>query len=202
MAAMPNGRCRMHGGPSLSGIASPTYKHGGYSEPLPKRLLEKYEQARTDPELLNLSNALALIETRISDVLSRVESGDAGETWQKLSDAWDAFVIAQRAKDAPKTQMALSTIGRIIETGAGDWAAWREVLNLIERRRKLVESEGKRRMQMQDMTDNAEIIKLIDRLSDAVHRHVHDPVALRAIQAEISPVLGAGLPRRAAGSDE
>jgi chorismate mutase len=98
--------------------------------------------------------------------------------------------------------MALSTIGRIIETGAGDWAAWREVLNLIERRRKLVESEGKRRMQMQDMTDNAEVIKVLDRLADAVLRHVHDPAVLRAIQAEISALLGSGALRGAAGSDE
>jgi len=29
--AMRNGRCRMHGGRSLRGEASPNYRHGGYT---------------------------------------------------------------------------------------------------------------------------------------------------------------------------
>lgn len=35
----PSGRCRMHGGASLFGIASPSYRHGFYSPYLPKWLL-------------------------------------------------------------------------------------------------------------------------------------------------------------------
>ena len=35
---MPNGRCRMHGGKSLIGVDSPTYKHGLYSRDLLTRL--------------------------------------------------------------------------------------------------------------------------------------------------------------------
>jgi hypothetical protein len=34
--AMPNGRCRIHGGLSLGGIAHPNYKHGGRSKYFPK----------------------------------------------------------------------------------------------------------------------------------------------------------------------
>lgn len=200
--AMANGKCYHHGGAQPKGIASQNYITGRYSAHLPKRLLETYEKARTDPELLNLSDDLGMVESRIGDVLSRVESGDAGETWQQLETAWKTFEIAQTAKDFPKSKTALATVGQIIATGAGDWAAWREVLGLIERRRKLVESEGKRRIAMQDMTDNGQVIALLDRLSDAVVRHVADPAALRAIQAEISSVLGTGLPRRAVDHDE
>lgn len=194
--------CHMHGGKTPVGIAAPTWKHGRYSAHMPKRMLAAYEKARIDPELLNLSDDIGAIESRITDVLSRVETGDAGETWQSLERAWSDFRIANAAKDKTKSALALATIGRIIETGAGDWAAWREVLNLIERRRKLVESEGKRRMQMADMTDNAVLMALLDRLGDAVKRHVTDGDALRAIQAEISPILGGGLPRRTDRGDE
>lgn len=35
---MANGRCRMHGGLSLRGLASPRYKHGRYSKDLIARL--------------------------------------------------------------------------------------------------------------------------------------------------------------------
>ncbi len=199
--AMANGKCYHHGGAQPSGIASQNYVTGRYSKVMPKRLLETYEAARRDPDLLNLSDDIGAIDSRIADVLTRVESGDAGETWQTLERAWNDFRIAQAAKDAPKTQLAIATIGRTIETGAGDWAAWREILNLIERRRKLVESEGKRRLQMQDMTDNAEVMALLQRLGDAVKRHVPDRDALQAIQSEISAVLGGSVLRRSARSD-
>jgi len=188
--AMPNGRCRMHGGSTPSGIASPHYKTGRYAKHMPKRMLETYEQARTDPELLNLSDDLAMVEARISDVLARVDSGEAGEAWEKLADAWNVLRIAQKAKDGPQTHIALATIGQIIDTGSGDWAAWREVFDLVERRRKLVMSEVKRRIQMQDMTDNAEVMIAVDKLVDAVVRHVSDRDALRAIQRELESVLG------------
>jgi hypothetical protein len=42
-AAMPNGRCRMHGGKSPAGIASPAWKSGRFSRYMPKRL-QGYEE--------------------------------------------------------------------------------------------------------------------------------------------------------------
>jgi len=41
-APMANGRCRMHGGKSLRGIASPRFKHGRYSKDLVARLAGRY----------------------------------------------------------------------------------------------------------------------------------------------------------------
>jgi len=37
--SMPNGRCRMHGGKSWSGIASPRYRHGFYSKDILCRVI-------------------------------------------------------------------------------------------------------------------------------------------------------------------
>ncbi len=48
-APMANGRCRMHGGKSLCGIASPRFKHGRYSKYLVARLAGRYlEEHRED----------------------------------------------------------------------------------------------------------------------------------------------------------
>ena len=48
LAMFPAGRCRMHGGKSLRGQASPRYKHGKYSKDLLVRLerAAAAEQAR------------------------------------------------------------------------------------------------------------------------------------------------------------
>jgi hypothetical protein len=40
--AMTNGRCALHGGKSLRGIASPRFRHGRYSTLLPLNLAERY----------------------------------------------------------------------------------------------------------------------------------------------------------------
>jgi hypothetical protein len=40
--AMANGRCALHGGKSLRGIASPQFRHGRYSTLLPLHLAERY----------------------------------------------------------------------------------------------------------------------------------------------------------------
>ena len=45
----PSGRCRMHGGRSLVGVASPAYRHGLYSDYLPIKTLVRvwrWEEAR------------------------------------------------------------------------------------------------------------------------------------------------------------
>ena len=65
-------RCRMHGGKSLTGIAHPRFKHGKYVKHMPGRLTEKYEEARSDSELLAMREELSLIDARIKDLL---ESG-------------------------------------------------------------------------------------------------------------------------------
>jgi hypothetical protein len=49
-APMANGRCRMHGGKSLRGIASPRYKHGRYSKDVLGRLVGEWLAAHPTSE--------------------------------------------------------------------------------------------------------------------------------------------------------
>lgn len=66
-------RCRMHGGATPRGIASPHFKTGRYSRDLPTRLAARYAAALRDPKLLELRAEIALMDTRISDLLSQLE---------------------------------------------------------------------------------------------------------------------------------
>ena len=59
---MPNGRCRLHGGKSPAGLASPHYKDGRYSKALPARLAARYATAEADPRLLELRDEVALTD--------------------------------------------------------------------------------------------------------------------------------------------
>src|SRR4051794_8571971 len=85
--AMQNGRCRMHGGATPRGVASPHWRGKGKSLDMPTRLTERFQEAMEDPELLELRSSVALLEARIGEVLASLpdEPSDFDrEMWREL----------------------------------------------------------------------------------------------------------------------
>lgn len=187
--AMANGVCYHHGGKSLAGVASPTFKTGRYSKHIPTRMLANYEQAQQDTELLNLREDIALLDARLSDLLRRVDSGESGKVWNDLRAAWKAV---KRATDDDERTMAIAEIGPLIEHGYMDTQAWGEIRDAIEQRRKLVESERKRLIEMQQMMTAGQAQLLIARVYDVVNQHVSDRSTIAAIGAGLQALAGAG----------
>lgn len=174
----------MHGGKTPTGIALPQTKHGRYSKVLPTRMLERYNAAITDPELLNLSAEIAVVDSRLSDLLIRVESGDAGEIWDKLSKAKDKYRDASLKADIAEMGAQLDAMIRLIERGAQDVAAWREIHGVLEQRRRLVESERKRLVEQEQVITLHEAQTLYHALATAVKNNVTDGDTLARIQAD------------------
>src|SRR5687768_13482403 len=69
-------KCRLHGGRSRRGLAAPAWKGGRYSKALPPDLVDAYERARTDSELLALRDELALVDARLRSLLKRLAEGE------------------------------------------------------------------------------------------------------------------------------
>ena len=146
-------RCRMHGGKTPRGVALPQTRHGRYSKDLPTRLLARYEEAVTDPELLNLSSEIALVDSMTRDVLESLEQVPASDKEQVHSHFY-------------------------------------RLSNLTEQRRKLVETEQKRRVAMQNMMTSEQAGVMVATLLDSVKRHVSDKRALEAIAADVAQYFG------------
>lgn len=143
----------MHGGSTPRGMALPQTKHGRYSKDLPTRLLSRYEEAVSDPELLNLSAEIALIDAMTRDVMESLE------------------IANQTNKDEVNKH-------------------FHRMMNLTEQRRKLVETEQKRRVAMQNMITAEGAAAMIAALLDSVKRHVSDTRTLAAIAADIDRLFG------------
>lgn len=182
---MANGRCRQHGGKTPHGMALPQTTHGRYSKYLPQRLHERYNASLNDPELLALREDIALLESRLTDLIQRVDSGEAGALWRELREAWDAIEDA-RGKDAVKLAEALTALGVLIRRGQADYAAWDEVRSVQEQKRKLIESEQKRLVAMQQMVTAEQAMLFASAIQDAVKRHVTDRKVLAAIAADVA----------------
>lgn len=147
---MPNGRCRFHGGMSLVGPAHPGYKHGRRSILLKdiKGLGEHYERALADPDLLNLTDEIALTDARIGQLLEKVKG--------------------------PR--------------GSVD-GVWPQLENLVENRRKLVDTESKRMKDLHAMVSIDRVMLIVTYLADSVKKHVKDPVVQTAILTDLRRLL-------------
>lgn len=175
-------KCRFHGGKSLIGAASPSYKHGRRSKVLPVRLRERYEEALDDAELLAMRDELAVIDARLDELFLRIDTGETGARWQTVRKVFQEYVVDQ--DDA-----ALADLGRAIQGGVADEQAWNEIATRIQQRQSLVESERRRLTEIQQMMTVGEAVTLATHLLDIVRRNVTDRNALSAIGREFEAAL-------------
>jgi len=148
---MPNGRCRMHGGKSLAGIASPAWKHGKYSDYMPQRLQERFARGLHDPDLLSLDNEIALLDAHVTEKLEKLRDdvGDGSKLWPFLQSAYDDLRAAAASGNTKEVTQSLLVMGQLIQRGFEEHLLWSDILVLWEERRKLVETEQKRRIALQ-----------------------------------------------------
>jgi hypothetical protein len=184
--------CYHHGGMIPRGIALPQTTHGRYSKHLPTRLLSTYEAAKIDPELLALRDEVALIDARLMDLIKRVETGESGALWRGVKESFAALKTAMAKKDTGEVSIALSGLEQLISRGTADEMAWIDIRVTLEQRRRLVESERKRLVEMQQMVSADQAVLMVRALVASVREHVHDPAILRAITDDLARLAVAG----------
>jgi hypothetical protein len=174
---MPNGRCYKHGGNTPRGALSANFKHGRYSPYLPADLAGRFEAARNDPQLLSYHDDVALISTRIDELLERVRSGESGFAWKQLNRLWKEFERHRLAGNVDKMQATLDAIGEPMRRGLADHAAWIEL------------SEQMRLEQIASTITVEEAYGFLGTVVDVLKRHVADRAILDAIGAELSQLV-------------
>jgi len=174
--------CYRHGGRTRTGLAHPSLTAGRYSRSLPVRLAARYEESLQDPDLLSLRDEVAALDARIHEVMQGLDTGESGGIWRDLRDAHG------RGESA--------TVSVLIERGATEAEAWSELLTLLEQRRRLVESERKRLVELHQVLTIDQAMDMLARVVLAVREHVTDRTALAGIQLALDAVTRqtAGLP--------
>jgi hypothetical protein len=181
--------CRMHGGKTPRGSASIHFRTGRHSKFIPARLAAKYRDATKDPELLSLRSELALLDARTAELLGRVDTGESEALWDTLQKEWAAFRRSRALGDVPKMHQAIAALDLLMDRQHTDHAAWREIGEGIEQRRKLVESEQKRLIALQQVITAESALTLMGTLVDIVTTHVRDQPTLAQIVADLQAML-------------
>jgi hypothetical protein len=191
--------CRMHGGKTPRGSASIHFRTGRHSKFVPARLAAKYRDAAQDPELLSLRGELALLDARMAELLGRVDTGEGGAPWDTLQKEWATFRLHRSRGDVPKMHTSMAKLDLLMDRKLTDSAAWAEISAAIEQRRKLVESEQKRMILLQQMLSQEEAMTLMGVLVDIVAKRVADQPTLAQIVADLQALLEADGPPRGRG---
>jgi hypothetical protein len=178
--------CRYHGGLTPVGPAAPNFKHGRHSKYLPKRLLDDYQAAASDKNILVLREDIALLDVRIGEVLGRLDTGESEERWTKLAPAWADFMMAAQSGDKTAQVRLIDDLDRIIRGGSANAQIWSEVTALVEKRRRLVDSEQKREVAADAMIPVAMVIgylaAVVLAVKEAARKYAEPEVATLIIQ--------------------
>jgi len=179
----------MHGGKSLAGVASATWRTGRYSKYMPTNLLAAFRERLADPSILALRSEIAVLQTRLGSLLDTVSRGGHARLWERLGAQWADFHAAQNAGDVARAAALLADIDRTITTGAADAGAWREIGDTIERIRRAVDTETRREVIAQDYVSRPLVAAVLVELGRLCRDNVHDQAALTAITEGLSRYL-------------
>jgi len=174
-------KCKQHGGKSLKGISSPSLKTGKYSKFLPDKLAARYQEIMDDNELLTLKNEVHLIDTRLTEILENIQNDDTKTLWIDLQSSFERY---KNAYNDERRSIELNNLEQIIETGSKVYHQWNEIYLVLEQRRKLVESERKRYLEMQQMISSDRLMLLVSTLLGVIKENVKDRETLNIISTE------------------
>ncbi len=154
------------------------------------------ENAANDQELSSLREAIIVTDSRISDLLKRVDTGESGAMWRKLRDALKEHDKAERLKDAELKVYWWGEIHDLITYGSQDYDAWDEVHSVIDRQTKLLVNERKRIMDLHQVIESNEVLGLFSALLSVVNDNVPDRMAMSRISREAQRLIRGGAPVR------
>jgi len=182
--------CYHHGGKSLKGIASPSFKHGKYSRYMPPQLAPVFKAVIEDPELLALNVDIAAHEARLDQLFQSIEGGNPGKLWAEALKEWMGLWEATAREDARDIMKHRNQLDSLLREGSGDVEVWDLIISASEQKRKLVETETKRREKMREYVRAEEAAYYYRALALAVKAKVDDPDTLSAIADEFIRIAG------------
>lgn len=183
-------RCRKHGGESPRGELSPNFKHGihVYYNDKPE-LLATFHRLLEDPDILNVTEEIALLRTHVAEVLG-AEREELGVLWSEALGEARSLDVAIRNADGSGVILRMQNVLRILQHGSADAYRWREAMDSLETMRKLVTAETTRRIRMQEVVQAEDFMLFIMRLSAIVNSAKSVDDIKQGIHALTEEILG------------
>jgi len=135
-------------------------------------LRKQYEESKDDPEFLSHQPDLRLMDLHLQQLLVALNKPENMETFVKAREAFEEFKRFQREKNAAAMKHALDKLDLLFTVGVQSGSVWNEVREVIEQRRKILESETKRIHQSSNSMSGEQILALIEYIVDVLRSSV------------------------------
>lgn len=182
--------CKYHGGLTPRGRDSIHWKHGKYSKHLPSKVIPRYEAALGDPELMSLRHDIAVTEARLTELMEKIDSGEAGEVWDNLRKAGGKFDKAYKSGDSDALLKAVEIIRGLVSTGCDEYTAYREIQSAQEHRRRMTETENKMLISKQQMISTEQFMQVVQVILEVIQRHVNHFIPEKQARTRLLTAVG------------
>lgn len=186
--------CRVHGG-LLQKREVGRVKEGQYKEGKAQRykirdenLNSIFQQSMEDPELLSLRSSVALIETRIVELVKELQTDATQNTWANLKESVRDLQTCRKYKDSKGYLKALQRVEDLVEQGAGIQERWNALFQAIDRKKEVSQAEWKRLLSLRAVMTADRALELVTLITDAVLRQVRDPQVRGNICVEVQKI--------------
>lgn len=182
-------RCRMHGGATPRGLASPHHKHGRRSRALPQHLLDRYEDALADSELLSIREDVALLTALIDDKLAQWANSNQGPNWQDVFNQIDMIVGSFRVWDWTRSEAELRSLASLVSERRNEAVVIDEVRSLMDQRARLAVQEHRRMIDLDQVLTVEQVMTIASALAAIVKEEVPDPAIHQRVQQRFTLAL-------------
>ncbi len=153
---MENGRCRLHGGKALRGLAHPSTTHGMSSKyKIIPAALQKHLMSSSLVDVASSREEIALVDARTSQLLEGIDERDPKRVAGSITRLHARLSVALKVskETAPTVEQLRSMVdelGEAIASQASIAAAWDEVRANLDTRTKLTTAEIRYQQMLSD----------------------------------------------------
>lgn len=198
--------CVAHGGTNMRNKWKGTHTGaplvtGKQSKSLIPRMASKYLEQTNDSMYMLNKKSIDLIDARILELLDRTDSESSPERMERIVNLWREFRatvpnIVGFINQDKQASKAFYSLEAEIEAAFHDYAAWRQIFEALELRRKHTESEMKILKDMKALMTAEEGMELASQLFAAILKVLKDEpkgqTYIHLIRIEFERITGAG----------
>jgi len=155
------------------------------------RLAAKYRQMATDGRVLSNRQAIDIVDTRIVQLLERIDVDDAPDRMEKLVALWAEYTQAHDSSRTAEEGIARIKLDNEFEKAYHDYAAWKQMFEALDLRKRMVEGEIKILTQIKAIITAEDAYELSAKMLAAVMHVVNDdPRKMKQVQYEFARIIG------------
>jgi len=143
----------------------------------------KYELAASDPDLLSLNEDIRYATAMWLDAIERSGKGEAESLWTELRKTETA--MRRNRDDTEQMAVLLTRLTAIIRQGASWVEANRDIRQAMETRRRLVESERKRAVELNLNVTLQQFSAVMAKMYEVMSNYVPDKRVVATVFNEV-----------------